>query len=75
MLYSIGDSCYVYVILYMYVLMYRDSDDIIVYKSGGVIGGFFVFSPPFVRVEISDPFGRKIGGLNGDFSIPRFRIV
>ncbi len=45
------------------------------YKSGGVIGGFLVFCPPFVRVEISDNFSRKIGGLKGDFSIPRFSIV
>ncbi len=45
------------------------------YKSGGVIGGFLVFCPPFVRVEISDHFSRKIGGLKGDFSIPRFSIV
>ncbi len=45
------------------------------YKSGGVFGGFFVFSPPSERVEISGVLGRKIGGLKGDFSIPRFRIV
>jgi hypothetical protein len=56
----------------MYMLMYRGSDDIIVYKSGGVFGGFYRFSPPSERVEISGDLGRKIGGLNGDFSIPRF---
>jgi len=55
--------------------MYRGSDDIIVYKSGGVFGDFYRFSPPSERVEISDHFSRKIGGLKGDFSIPRFRIV
>jgi hypothetical protein len=59
----------------MYVIMYRGSDDIIVYKSGGVFGDFYRFSPPSERVEISDHFSRKIGGLKGDFSIPRFRIV
>jgi hypothetical protein len=52
--------------------MYRGSDNIIVYKSGGVFGGFLVFCPPIFRVEISGDFNRKIGGLNGDFSIPRF---
>ena len=46
-----------------------------VYKSGGVFGGFYRFSPPIFRVEISDHFSGKIGGLNGDFSIPRFKIV
>ena len=51
----------------MYVLMYRDIDDIIVYKSGGVFGGFYWFSPPSERVEISDSFSGKIGGLNWIF--------
>ena len=59
----------------MYVLMYRDIDDIIVYKSGGVFGGFLVFCPPFERVENSGSFCRKFGGLNRDFSIPRFVVV
>ena len=36
-----------YRLVHMYMLMYRDSDVIIVYKSGGVIGGFLVFCPPF----------------------------
>lgn len=59
----------------MYMLMYRGSDDIIVYKSGGVFGGFYWFSPPIFRVEISDHFSGKIGGLKGDFSIPRFVVL
>ncbi len=51
----------------MYMLMYRGSDDIIVYKSGGVFGDFYRFSPPSERVEISDGFSGKIGGLNWIF--------
>lgn len=43
-----------YVVLYRYVLMYRDSGDVNVYKSGGVVGVFLVFSPPSERVENSE---------------------
>lgn len=45
------------------------------YKSGGVFGDFLDFCPPIFRVEISGDFGRNFGGLKGDFSIPRFRVV
>lgn len=35
------------------MLIDDSSDGIIVYKSGGMIGGFLVFSPPSERVENS----------------------
>jgi len=42
---------------------------------GRLVGGFLVFCPPIFRVEISGSFSRKIGGLNRDFSIPRFMVL
>ena len=43
-------------------------------KERGRVWGIFGVLSPFERVEISDLFSRKIGGLKGDFSIPRFLV-
>lgn len=54
-------------------MLIDDSSD---YKRGGVVGGFYWFSPPLGKGRkfswLFGDFGRKIAGLNGDFSIPRF---
>lgn len=54
------------------MLIVSSSDD----KSGGVIWGFLVFSPPLDLGRkfswLFEDFSGKFGGLNRDFSIPLF---
>ena len=59
-----------YRLVHMYMLMYIGNDDIIVYKSGGVIGVFWCFIPLGKGRKFSNlfgDFGGKIGGLNWIF--------